>query len=51
MVVWCVLLLGRFLPAFLKSKKFYPSGIMALLSVLGVVAGILALMKSGPLVP
>ena len=42
-------LLGRFLPAFLKSKKFYPAGIMAVLGVLGVLAGILALMKVGPL--
>ena len=46
-----VALLGRFLPAFLKSKKIYPAGIMAVLGVLGVIAGILALMKSGPLLP
>lgn len=43
-----VALLGRFLPAFLKSKKFYPAGIMAVLGVLGVVAGVLALLKIGP---
>jgi len=43
-----VALLGRFLPAFLKSKKFYPSGVMAVLGVLGVVAGVLALLKIGP---
>ena len=48
-LVVSVLLLGRFLPAFLKSKKFYPAGIMALLAVLGVIAGILALLKAGPL--
>ena len=48
-LVLSVALLGRFLPAFLKSKKFYPAGIMAVLGVLGVVAGILALMKAGPL--
>jgi uncharacterized membrane protein (UPF0136 family) len=44
-----VALLGRFLPAFLKTKKLYPAGIMAVLSILGVVAGILALLKVGPL--
>jgi uncharacterized membrane protein (UPF0136 family) len=43
-----VALLGRFLPAFLKSKKFYPAGIMAVLGVLGVIAGVLALLKIGP---
>ena len=48
-LVLSVALLGRFLPGFLKSKNFYPAGIMAVLSVLGVVAGILALMKIGPL--
>ncbi|MES2706497.1 MAG: TMEM14 family protein [Verrucomicrobiota bacterium] len=35
-----VLLLGRFLPGFLKSKTFYPAGLMALLSLLGIAAGI-----------
>lgn len=48
-LILSVALLGRFLPGFLKSKKFYPAGIMALLSVLGVIAGILALMRVGPL--
>jgi uncharacterized membrane protein (UPF0136 family) len=43
-LVLSVMLLGRFLPGFLKSKKFYPAGIMALLSLGGVVAGILGLM-------
>lgn len=43
-LVLSVLLLGRFLPAFLKSKKFYPAGIMAVLSLLGVAAGIGGLM-------
>ena len=50
-LVLSVALLGRFLPGFLKSKKFYPAGIMAVLALLGVIAGILALMKSGPLLP
>ena len=48
-LILSVALLGRFLPSFLKTKKFYPAGIMAVLSVLGVVAGVLALMKTGPL--
>lgn len=48
-LILSVALLGRFLPLFLKSKKIYPGGIMAILSVLGVVAGILALLKTGPL--
>ena len=48
-LVTCVLLLGRFLPSWLKTKKLYPAGIMAVLSVLGVVAGILGLSKIGPL--
>lgn len=44
-LVISVLLLGRFLPGFLKSKKFYPAGIMALLSILGIVVGILGLIQ------
>jgi uncharacterized membrane protein (UPF0136 family) len=43
-LVVSVLLLGRFLPGFLKSKKFYPAGIMALLSLGGITAGILGLL-------
>ncbi len=43
------LLLGRFLPSWIKTKKLYPAGIMALLSLFGLVAGILGLMKIGPL--
>ena len=46
-LVVSILLLGRFLPGFLKSKKFYPAGLMAVLSVLGIVAGILGLMNVG----
>jgi len=43
------LLLGRFLPAWLKTKKFYPAGIMALLSLGGIAAGVLGLvMKEDP---
>ena len=35
-----LLLLGRFLPAFLKSKSLYPAGIMAALSLVGVVIAV-----------
>jgi uncharacterized membrane protein (UPF0136 family) len=42
-LVLSALLLGRFLPGFIKSKKVYPAGIMALLSLGGIVAGILGL--------
>ena len=44
-LVLSVLLLGRFLPVFLKGKKFYPAGIMAVLSLLGIVAGIAGLIR------
>ena len=43
-LVLSVLLLGRFLPAFLKTKKFYPAGIMAILSLGGIIAGIFGLL-------
>ena len=43
-LVLSVLLLARFLPGFLKTKKFYPAGIMALLSLGGITAGILGLL-------
>ncbi len=43
-LVFSALLLGRFLPGFLKSKKFYPAGIMAILSIGGIIAGILGLL-------
>ena len=48
-LVLSIALLGRFLPGYLKKRNFYPAGIMAILSLLGVVAGILALLKTGPL--
>jgi uncharacterized membrane protein (UPF0136 family) len=37
-----LLLLGRFLPAFLKSKAFMPSGMVSLLSIACIVTVILA---------
>jgi hypothetical protein len=39
------LLLGRFLPGFLRTKALYPAGIMAILSLLGVAAGIAGYLK------
>jgi uncharacterized membrane protein (UPF0136 family) len=38
----CLLLLGRFLPVFLKSKQVYPAGIMAILALIGCVLGVQA---------
>jgi uncharacterized membrane protein (UPF0136 family) len=32
-----LLLLGRFLPGFLKKKSIYPDGLMAALSIIGIV--------------
>jgi uncharacterized membrane protein (UPF0136 family) len=32
-----LLLLGRFLPGFLKKKTIYPDGLMAVLSIIGIV--------------
>jgi uncharacterized membrane protein (UPF0136 family) len=33
----CIALAGRFVPAFVKTKKVMPAGMMAALSVIGVV--------------
>ncbi len=40
-----LLLAGRFLPVFLKTQAFMPSGMMAILSVIGVIVAILAWVK------
>jgi uncharacterized membrane protein (UPF0136 family) len=40
-----LLLLGRFLPAFLKSKALYPAGVMAVLALGGVVLAALHLFQ------
>ena len=40
-----VLLAGRFLPAFLKTSSFMPAGMMAILSVIGIVVAVLAWIK------
>ncbi len=39
------LLVGRFLPAFLKTGALMPAGMMSVLSVLGIVMAILAWVK------
>jgi uncharacterized membrane protein (UPF0136 family) len=39
------LLAGRFVPTFFKSKRIYPAGILGLLSVIGLVLGLLVLIK------
>ncbi len=44
-IVVSLLLAGRFLPAFFKTGKLMPSGIMALLSILGIVFAIVAWMR------
>jgi uncharacterized membrane protein (UPF0136 family) len=40
-----VLLAGRFVPAFVKTGDFMPAGMMAILSVIGIIVGILAWVK------
>ncbi len=40
-----IALAGQFLPKFLKTGAFMPAGMMAVLSVLGLVMAILAWMK------
>ncbi len=40
-----ILLAGRFAPAFIKTGNFMPAGMMAILSVIGVVMALVAWMK------
>jgi len=40
-----LLLLGRFLPAFLKTKALYPAGVMTVLALGGVVLAALHLFR------
>jgi uncharacterized membrane protein (UPF0136 family) len=40
-----LLLIGYFLPAFLRTGKMMPAGMMAILSILGVVCAIFAWMR------
>ncbi|MEO6871186.1 MAG: TMEM14 family protein [Chthoniobacterales bacterium] len=44
-IVVSLLLAGRFLPAFFKTGKMMPNGLMALLSILGIVFAIGAWMR------
>jgi len=41
-----VLLAGKFLPDYIHKKAFVPGGLMAILSVLGIVVSILALVST-----
>ncbi|MCX8511736.1 MAG: TMEM14 family protein, partial [Chthoniobacteraceae bacterium] len=45
-IVVSVLLLGRFLPAFLKKGVFMPAVPMIILSIVGIVLAIVALVRS-----
>lgn len=40
-----ILLAARFIPAFMRSGDFMPSGMMAILSAIGVVMAILAFVR------
>jgi uncharacterized membrane protein (UPF0136 family) len=40
-----LVLAGRFLPVFLRTGDFMPAGMMALLSVIGIVMAVLAFVK------
>ena len=44
-VIVSILLAGRFLPAFLKTGKAMPAGMMAILSLIGIVIGFVAWVK------
>jgi uncharacterized membrane protein (UPF0136 family) len=44
-IVVSLLLAGRFLPAFFKTWKMMPDGVMALLSILGIVFAIAAWLR------
>ena len=45
-LVLSVLLAGRFVPGYLKTKKFMPAGLMSILSVIGIVVLVAALVTS-----
>ena len=44
-LVVSVALAGRFLPAFIKTGHLMPAGLMSVLSVIGIVMAIIALIK------
>lgn len=40
-----IALAGRFVPAFIKTSAFMPAGLMSILSVIGIILTIIALIK------
>lgn len=44
-LILCIALAGRFLPAFIKTQKFMPAGMVGILGVIGIVLTILAFVK------
>lgn len=44
-IIVSILLAGRFVPAFFRSGKFMPDGIMAVLSVIGIVLAVAAWLR------
>jgi len=44
-LVISIALAGRFVPMFLKTHSFMPAGMMSILSVIGIVMAILALVR------
>ena len=44
-LVISIALAGRFVPAFLKTHNFMPAGMMSILSVIGILMTILALVR------
>ena len=44
-IVVSLLLAGRFLPAFIKSGKMMPDGLMAFLSILAIVFAVVAWLR------
>lgn len=44
-IVLSLALAGRFLPAFLSTQKIMPAGLIAILSIIGLVLTVVALIK------
>ncbi len=44
-LVLCVLLAGRFIPVFIKKRELYPAGILATLSLVGLILGLITLTR------
>ena len=43
-IALCLILAGRFVPAFLARKNFYPDGLMSALALIGVIFGLIFLL-------